>query len=89
LWDWKLSTDVETMSPQEMTIYAEMCAWTLARAHTRTGDRIAIGANLGKSDAFDQALADCSSAYAEQNQRDYQALVKAVKNGRIKAETGV
>ncbi len=89
LWDWKLSTDVETMSPKELSIYAEMCGWTLARAHARTGDRIAIGAYLGKSDAFDQALADFSSAYAEQNQRDYQALEDAVKSGRIKAKTGV
>lgn len=89
LSDWKLSADVESMSPQGLTIYAEMCAWTLARAHARTGDRIAMSAYLGKSDAFDQALADFSSAYADQNQRDYQALVKAVKSGRIKAETDV
>jgi uncharacterized protein (DUF2252 family) len=89
MWDWKLSADVETMPPKEMSVYAEMCGWTLARAHARTGDRIAISAYLGKSAAFDQALADFAYSYADQNERDYQALVEAVKNGRIKAETGV
>jgi len=66
-----------------------MCGWTLARAHARSGDRIAISAYLGKNAAFDQALAEFATAYAEQNQRDYQALSDAVKSGRIKAETGV
>jgi uncharacterized protein (DUF2252 family) len=89
LWDWKLSADVETMSPKEMTIYGEMCGWTLARAHARSGDRIAIGAYLGKGDSFDQALAEFAAAYADQNQRDYQALLDAVKSGRLKAETEV
>jgi len=89
LWDWKLSADVESMPPKEMTIYAEMCGWTLARAHARTGDRIAISAYLGKGEAFDQALAEFAVAYANQNERDYQALVEAVKNGRIVAKTGV
>jgi uncharacterized protein (DUF2252 family) len=89
LWDWKLSADVETMSPKEMIIYGEMCGWTLARAHARSGDRIAIAAYLGKGEAFDQALADFAVAYADQNQRDYQALVDAVKSERLKAETGV
>jgi uncharacterized protein (DUF2252 family) len=89
LWDWKLSADVETMPPKEMTIYAEMCGWTLARAHARSGDRIAISTYLGKNDAFDKALAEFAIAYGDQNERDYQALVEAVKNGRIIAETGV
>jgi len=89
LWDWKLSPDLETMPPKEMTIYGEMCGWTLARAHARSGDRIAINAYLGKSDATDQAFADFAVAYADQNQRDYQALLEAVKRKRIKAETGI
>jgi len=89
LWDWKLSADIETMPPKEMTIYGEMCGWTLARAHARSGDRIAIGAYLGKGDAFDQALAEFAIAYSDQNQCDYQALKDAVKSGRIKAKTGI
>jgi uncharacterized protein (DUF2252 family) len=89
MWDWKISADVESMPPKEMTIYAEMCAWTLARAHARSGDRIAISAYLGKGDAFDQALADFSVAYADQNERDYQILVEAVKSGSIKVVTGI
>jgi len=66
-----------------------MCGWTLARAHARSGDRIAIAAYLGKKDTFDQAIADFSEAYADQNERDHQALVDAVKSGRIKAQEGV
>jgi hypothetical protein len=89
LWDWKISAEVQTMLPNEMTIYGEMCAWTLARAHARSGDRIAIAAYLGKSNVFDQALAEFAVAYADQNERDYQALVTAVKENKIKAETGV
>lgn len=89
LWDWKLSADVETMPPKELVIYGEMCGWTLARAHARSGDRIAIGAYLGKNDSFDQAVAEFAVAYADQNQRDYQALVDAVKAKRVKAQTGV
>ena len=89
LWDWKISVDIETMTPDEIMIYGKMCGWTLARAHARSGDRIAISAYLGKNAAFDQALAEFATAYAEQNQRDYQALSDAVKSGRIKAETGV
>ncbi len=89
LWDWKLSADLETMPPKEMTIYVEMCGWTLARAHARTGDRIAIDAYLGKSDAFDRGLAEFAVAYADQNERDYLALVEAVKSNRVKAETGI
>jgi hypothetical protein len=89
MWDWKISADIENMPPKELTIYAEMCAWTLARAHARSGDRIAISAYLGKGEAFDLALAGFAAAYADQNVRDYQALVEAVKSGRIKAETGI
>ena len=65
------------------------CGWTLARAHARSGDRIAIAAYLGKSDAFDQAIAAFAETYADQNERDYQALVEAVKSGRVIAEQGL
>ena len=66
-----------------------MCAATLARAHARSGDRIAIASYLGNSDFFDRAVADFSAAYADQNERDYQALVDAVKSGRLPAQTGL
>ena len=89
LWDWKISADIEVMSPAEMLVYGKMCAWTLARAHARSGDRIAIAAYLGKNNEFDNALVDFSSAYADQNERDYQSLVVAVKSGEIRAETGI
>ena len=66
-----------------------MCGATLARAHARSGDRIAIASYLGKSDAFDRAIADFSSAYADQNERDHLALVDAVRSGRLTAEMGL
>ena len=72
-----------------MTAYARICGATLARAHARSGDRIAIAAYLGNSDAFDRAIADFSAAYADQNERDYQALVDAVESGRLDAQTGL
>ena len=72
-----------------MAAYGRLCGWTLARAHARSGDRIAIAAYLGKSDGFDRAIVEFSRAYAEQNERDYQALIAAVKSGRIAAETGL
>ena len=89
LKDWKGSVEVEQMAPQGMEIYAQMCGWTLARAHARSGDRIAIAAYLGNSDSFDQAIGRFAEAYADQNERDYQALVEAVKGGRLQATTGV
>ena len=77
------------MTPRGMAAYGRMCGWTLARAHARSGDRVAIAAYLGKGSNFDRALVRFSRAYAEQNERDYQALVAAVNSGRITAETGV
>jgi uncharacterized protein (DUF2252 family) len=88
LRDRKGSVDVETMSAVETTLYARLCGATLARAHARSGDRIAIASYLGKSDAFDRAIAAFSSAYANQNERDHQALVEAVNSGRLAAQTG-
>ena len=89
LRDWKGSAEVETMLPDGMAVYARLCGWTLARSHARSGDRIAIAAYLGKSDAFDRAIADFSAAYADQNQRDFEALETAVKAKRIEAQTGL
>jgi hypothetical protein len=66
-----------------------MCGWTLARAHARSGDRVAIAAYLGKGDVFDRAMANFGEAYADQNERDYQALRDAVKAGTIAAQTGL
>jgi uncharacterized protein (DUF2252 family) len=89
LRDWKGAALVEVMEPRTMAVYARICASTLARAHARSGDRIAIAAYLGSSDAFDRAIADFSEAYADQNERDYDALVQAEKDGRITAQRGI
>jgi hypothetical protein len=89
LWDWKMSFEPETITPRGLVRYAETCGWTLARAHARSGDRIAIGAYLGKGDAFDRAIGDFAIGYADVNQRDYDALAEAVRTGRVEAEKGV
>ena len=89
LRDMKGSAVVETMTPVAMTFYAQICGWTLARAHARSGDPIAIAEYLGHNDALDNAIADFSARYADQNQRDYDAFVKAIADGRIQAVTGV
>jgi uncharacterized protein (DUF2252 family) len=86
LWDQKGSAVIETMSPQTMGMYAQICGAILARAHARSGDRIAIAAYLGNSDAFDKAIARFAVAYADQNERDYAALEAAVAEGRLKVE---
>lgn len=77
---------LETMPPTAMQTYGELCAWTLARAHARTGDRIAIAAYLGSGDVFDHAIREFTVAYADQNERDHTTLVEAIKRGRIQAE---
>ena len=89
LKDWKGSAEIEQMVPKAMAAYGKLCGWTLARAHARSGDRIAIAAYLGNGDSFDRALVEFSKAYADQNDRDYQALAAAVKSGRITAEPGL
>ena len=89
LWDGKGSIDVTTISPSVLGPYAAMCAWTLAKGHARTGDCIAISAYLGPGDVFDNAIADFARAYADQNERDFEALETAVKSGRIRAEMGM
>ena len=89
LKDWKGSAEIEQMVPESMAAYGKLCGWTLARAHARSGDRIAIAAYLGNGDSFDRALVEFSQAYADQNERDYQELASAVKSGRITAQTGL
>jgi uncharacterized protein (DUF2252 family) len=89
LWDGKGSFNVTAMTEHAWHVYAHMCAWVLARAHARSGDRIAIAAYLGGGDVFDRAVADFSEAYAEQNQRDYEALREAVDEGRVAALAGI
>jgi len=89
LHDWKGGAKVEALRASGASLYARLCAATLARAHARSGDRLAIAAYLGGGDAFDRAIADFASAYADQNERDYETLTKAVRTGRIAAQTGV
>jgi len=86
LWDGKGSIDVEALSPRGLEVYARMCGWTLARAHARSGDAVAIGAYLGSKATFDQAIAEFATAYADQNERDHAALVAAIDSGRLPAE---
>jgi uncharacterized protein (DUF2252 family) len=89
LRDWKFSVDIATMVPRGMRLYGALCGWTLARAHARSGDRIAIAAYLGGGDVFDHAITQFATAYANQNERDYQTLRDAVSSGRITAEPGL
>jgi hypothetical protein len=89
LWDWKTSADVETMRPADMAEYGRMCGWTLARAHARSGDAIAIAAYLGSGEIIDRAIADFAEAYADQNERDHRALLDAIDSGQVAAESGM
>ena len=89
LWDSKGSAIIEGMKPRELAAYAQICGRTLARAHARSGDAVAIGAYLGSGDALDKALADFAELYADQNELDYAALSAAVKTGKVKAETAL
>jgi uncharacterized protein (DUF2252 family) len=89
LHDWKGSAKVEIMRVPGATLYARLCGRALARAHARSGDRIAIASYLGKSDVVDRAMADFAVRYADQNERDYESFLKAVRSGRLAAETGL
>jgi uncharacterized protein (DUF2252 family) len=89
LRDMKGSVLVETMTPVMLGFYAGICGWTLARAHARSGDAVALAAYLGKSDKFDQSITDFSKRYADQNERDYQAFTGAIRSGRLEAVEGV
>jgi uncharacterized protein (DUF2252 family) len=89
LRDWKFSVDIAAMIPRGLRLYGELCGLTLARAHARSGDEIAIAAYLGGSDVFENAIADFSAAYADQNERDFKAFNAAISSGRLIAERGV
>jgi uncharacterized protein (DUF2252 family) len=89
LRDWKFSVDIAAMVPRGLRLYGELCGLTLARAHARSGDEIAIAAYLGGSDVFENAIADFAAAYADQNERDFQAFTAAIASGRLVAERGV
>jgi hypothetical protein len=89
LWDWKVSVDVDQMPPEVLGIYAQMCGWTLARAHARSGDAIAMGAYLGSGDRFDKAMCEFATTYADQNQVDFESLTRAIADGTIQAVSGV
>ena len=89
LRDMKGSVLVETLTPVGLTFYARTCGWTLARAHARSGDPVAIATYLGASDAFDKSITDFSQRYADQNEQDYEDFVKAIQSGRLQAVEGV
>jgi uncharacterized protein (DUF2252 family) len=89
LRDWKFSIDIAAMVPRGLRLYGGLCGLTLARAHARSGDEIAIAAYLGGSDVFENAIADFAAAYADQNERDFQAFTAAIASGRLVAERGV
>ena len=89
LRDWKLAVDIGQFGPGRLTGYGQMCGWTLARAHARTGDRMAIAGYLGKSDRFERAVAEFAEAYADQTERDHAAMAEAVASGRITAVHGI
>jgi uncharacterized protein (DUF2252 family) len=89
LWDGKGSAEIEKMTPTTMGLYGRLCGWTLARAHARSGDRIAIASYLGKGEQFDRAMGVFAEAYAEQNASDFKEFEAAVDKGRLKAVTGL
>ena len=89
LWDGKGSAQVELMTPTTMGLYARLCGWTLARAHARSGNRIAIASYLGKGESFERAMADFAEVYADQNEADYREFEAAISKGRLKAVTGI
>jgi uncharacterized protein (DUF2252 family) len=89
LWDWKYSVEVEALDAERLAGYAGLCGWTLARAHARTGDQVAIAAYLGAGDSFDNALAHMAEAYADTNESDHELLRNAARTGRVQADTSV
>jgi hypothetical protein len=84
MWDWKESADIDVMDDVQMKVYAQLCGWTLARAHSRSGDRVALAGYLGTSDTLDTSLLGFAEAYADQNAVDFAALQAAASAGRIK-----
>jgi len=89
LRDWKVSIDVRTILPHGLAVYGAACGWTLARAHARSGDAVAIAAYLGGSGRFDRAITEFARAYADLNEKDHRALLDAITHGRVSAVEGV
>ncbi len=89
LWDWKVSVDIDRITPRNLATYANICGWVLARAHARSGDPVALAAYLGRRDRFDRAMARFAATYGDQNELDHQALVDAIAVGTMEAVTGV
>jgi uncharacterized protein (DUF2252 family) len=89
LWDWKASADLSRMTEHGLRTYTRACAWSLARSHARSGDRLAIAAYLGKGRSFDRAIARFSALYADQNELDHRRLRSAVRSGEIEAREGI
>jgi len=87
LWDWKLSADIDTMRPEGMAVYVQMCGWVLALGHARSGDAIAIGSYLGGGTRFDEAMCSFAAAYADQNEQDHAALKQAIAMNQVHAIT--
>lgn len=88
LRDWKGSADVESLTPRRLSYLARLCGWTLARAHARTGDPVAIAGYLGSNGSFDHSMVEFASGYADQNERDFEAFVKEIRSGRLEAASG-
>jgi uncharacterized protein (DUF2252 family) len=89
LRDMKGSAEVEAMPPVGLNFYAGICGWTLARAHARSGDPVAMAEYLGEGDQFDRSINDFAERYAEQNERDYQTFTNAIRSGRLEAIEGI
>ena len=89
LWDWKMSADLEKTTLETLSIFGKICGWTLARAHARSGDRVALAAYLGRGTSFDLSMAEFAESYADQNEQDYEVLLAAAESGRIEVQTGV
>jgi uncharacterized protein (DUF2252 family) len=89
LWDGKASVNVEALDPVQMGHYGSLCGWTLARAHARSGDRIAIASYLGRGTVFDEAIVNFAKAYAAQNQKDFERFAQAVAAGELEAQEGI
>jgi hypothetical protein len=89
LRDWKMSVPPEQMVPEGMAVYGALCGWTLARAHARSGDPVAVSRYLGDDDVFPEAVAAYAEQYADQTERDHANLLAAVETGRLRATLGV
>jgi hypothetical protein len=89
LWDWKASADLSRLNERGLVAYTRACAWSLARSHARSGDRLAIAAYLGKGSRFDEAIAEFSVRYADQNERDHGRLLEAIAAGELEATPGI